>query len=113
EASLTTLLTLPTLPTLPTLLLRSLTSSGWGHEPDHLHPRAASDVHGLDHVLIPPGPARLDEHELRRTLVIHHVQLRIQPLLGHRLGVDGVTAVIQQLQHDLVALGLLFLLGLL
>src|ERR1051326_8505470 len=86
-------------------LLRFLLGLGGRDEADHLDSGTAGDVHRFDHVLVGAVGPGLDEHELRGTLVINAMQLGIQSGLGDRLGVDGIRAVVLQLEHDLVALG--------
>ena len=70
-------------------------------EADDLHAGAPGHVHRLDHVLVDPVRPGLDEQQLGRTLVVDRVDLGIQLVLGDRLAVDGVPAVVGQLQHDL------------
>ena len=62
-------------------------------------PRATS-MASID-VLVDPVRPGLDEQQLGRALIVDRVDLGVQLVLGDRLPVDGVAAVIGQLEHDL------------
>src|SRR5437764_14126370 len=81
----------PTLPSCPPfwLLLVLLRR----REPDHLHPRAVRDVHGLHHVEVLAVRRRLDEQQLRRTRIVDLVERLVELAHRVRLAVDGIRSV--------------------
>src|SRR5436189_160181 len=72
-------------------------------ESDDLHPGGVREVHRVHHFPVLPVRRRLDEHELRRAVLVQLLQRRPELVLRVGLLVDRIAAVGQELEHDLSA----------